>query len=151
MSDKKNTQFKDIADIIRKNDEAALKRIFDGEIDVNHAKGEHGETLLIVAVWAKNVKAVEALLKRGADVNAQDQYGRTPLIEASGRGYGEEIAKLLLEAGADVKSKDRWGRTALGQSDNRAVKELLLLNSFKLPTEKSSDVRTPENSRDQGK
>jgi len=52
------------------------------------------------------------LIKAGADVNAKDQNGITPLqiaiIESK-----FEIAKLLVEAGADVNAKDQNGITPL--------------------------------------
>jgi ankyrin repeat protein len=49
------------------------------------------------------------LLARGADVDARDKYGRTPLHSAT----TADIADLLLARGADINAKDNRGRTPL--------------------------------------
>ena len=53
-----------------------------------------------------------ALIKTGADVNAKDSFGVTPLLYAAISGSSETI-RLMLKSGADVKVKDVDGRTAL--------------------------------------
>ena len=55
---------------------------------------------------------VELLLLAGADVNAIDMYGWTPLIGASRYGH-KDIVELLLKGGADVNAIDKYGRTPL--------------------------------------
>ena len=52
------------------------------------------------------------LLESGANVNACDNDGTTPLTGAALKGH-VEVAKLLIEAGADVNSKNNNGQTAL--------------------------------------
>jgi len=73
-------------------------------------------------------KVIE-FLAQGADVNVRNDYGATPLIEASLRGY-RSMVRTLLEHGADVGTADTvFGATALnfaaltGQAE---VVELLL-------------------------
>ncbi|MBO4317775.1 MAG: ankyrin repeat domain-containing protein [Mailhella sp.] len=46
----------------------------------------------------------------GADVNAKNCIGETPLFRAVGSD-NPECVKLLLEAGADVNVEDNMGRT----------------------------------------
>jgi len=56
---------------------------------------------------------VKSLLSSpGADVNAVDERGSTPLLEAARYGH-EDICRALIAAGANLKSKDRDGKTAL--------------------------------------
>jgi uncharacterized protein len=60
-----------------------------------------------------NTDMVKSLLSSpGANVNATDDRGSTPLLEAARFGH-EDICRALIAAGADLKAKDRDGKTAL--------------------------------------
>lgn len=55
-----------------------------------------------------DVNAVRLMLDHGADVNAFDPLGRTPLMYAAGSDLIPlDIVKLLIERGADVNAKNR--------------------------------------------
>src|SRR5208282_5753614 len=47
---------------------------------------------------------VRAALNTGADVNARNSYGKTPLMEAAEYNPNPESISVLLAAGADLKS-----------------------------------------------
>jgi ankyrin repeat protein len=75
-------------------------------------------------------EVVEALLAKGADVNAKDDLGMTALILASGLGH-REVVQLLLDKGADVNAMSKTGRTALGETimsgrPHPEIREMLL-------------------------
>ena len=60
-----------------------------------------------------NTDMVKSLLSSpGADVNAIDERGSTPLLEAARFGH-EDISRVLLAAGANLIAKDKDGKTAL--------------------------------------
>jgi hypothetical protein len=83
----------------------------------------------------EHLQAMDMLLAAGADPNAQDDEGQTPLMHASWQGGAEEIRKLHA-AGADVHATDKQGRTALLHaakgvihSNYEAIKALLDLGA----------------------
>ena len=60
-----------------------------------------------------NTDMVRSLLSApGVDVNATDETGSTPLIEAARFGH-DNICRMLIAAGANLKAKDKDGKTAL--------------------------------------
>ena len=59
-----------------------------------------------------NIEAVKQHLADGADVNAKNDFGSTPLIAAALKGH-KEIAELLISQGADVNAKNNRGQTPL--------------------------------------
>ncbi len=60
-----------------------------------------------------NTDMVKSLLSSpGIDVNATDEKGTTPLLEAARYGH-EDISRILIAAGANIKAKDGDGKTAL--------------------------------------
>ena len=74
-----------------------------------------------------STELVEALLAAGADVNAVDNGGSTPLAEAIPNG-NIEIAKILLAAGADPAVTNKHGETAhdIAAARNHAELQSLL-------------------------
>ncbi|KLU88296.1 hypothetical protein MAPG_07283 [Magnaporthiopsis poae ATCC 64411] len=68
------------------------------------------------------------LASKGADVNAEDYYGRRILHWAAWNN-GTELALLALDRGAEINAADRWGKTALiwaVESRDGPMTELLL-------------------------
>ena len=61
---------------------------------------------------AANKETAELLIAKGADINAKDDTGGTPLFWAALEG-NEEVAELLIRQGADVNAAGPKGWTAL--------------------------------------
>lgn len=64
---------------------------------------------------------------QSVDVNATDERGSTPLLEAARYGH-EDICRLLIAAGANLKAKDKDGKTAMRlavQGDHEEVVRIL--------------------------
>jgi ankyrin repeat protein len=81
------------------------------------------------AVEAADNEIVAALLDKGADVNASDETGATPLLLAAGKSV--VLVTSLVRRGANVNAKDLRGWTPLmaasGSRDPQTV-EFLIAN-----------------------
>ena len=81
--------------------------------DVNWANG-YGDTALHNATIGDQVELVRTLGgTHGADLNAQDKGGYTPLHYAAEYGETASAARALLELGADASLREYDGLTAL--------------------------------------
>lgn len=120
-------------------DVGVCKSIISGQdgLQIVNEKDEWSETPLHYAASNGCFEVCELLLRHGADVNARNKNGFTPLFEASARGLFKETAcryvkvcELLLAHGADCHSKIcnfSWGikSTPLDVAENMEIKDLL--------------------------
>lgn len=86
--------------------------------NVNASSASSGNTALHEAAQRESVAVVRELLRRGADVNARNAQGATPLHKAVARPCAEnahlsETVEALVRAGADVGAVDRHGDSPL--------------------------------------
>lgn len=90
-----------------------IKLLLDSGANVN-MRQHNGMTPLMIACKQGSEKIVEELIKRNADINAQDVLGYTPLIWSVRHSECVEmkIILLLLNAGADATIKCFRGLTA---------------------------------------
>lgn len=100
----------------------ALRRLLEAGVPANAAYAD--APLLITAVNSGKLKVAAALLEAGADVNAADAEGNTPLLHAVVNG-NFAMVKLLLEQGADPARSNHAGRRADDCTHHTAILELL--------------------------
>ncbi len=95
-----------------------IQQLLDGGADIN-AQGDGESTALHQAARIQDLELCKFLIANGADVNAQDRRGQTPLFElfdrwaispaniqwAEKRQAAFPVLQLLLENGADVNAK----------------------------------------------
>ena len=81
---------------------------------------------LVAAIRNADAQVVRKLLDNGADVNARDAEGNTPLILASFYA-SPECVELLIEKGADVNAANKAGATALIRAATSYEKTRLLV------------------------
>ena len=94
------------------NAPAAVKLLVERGADVNRAaRNEMQVQPLHAAVAGRSLEAVKVLLAHGADVNARQQVGYTPLMGAAAAGR-DDITDLLLARGADPSQTSDDGKTA---------------------------------------
>ncbi|KAJ5368057.1 uncharacterized protein N7496_007817 [Penicillium cataractarum] len=85
-------------------------------------------------------KAIEYLLQHGADPNARDAQGKTPLCVAVSRGElaghrQNEIVRILLDGGADPNIAATCGYTALAMSTHSSHVFRLLIDNGAYPSD----------------
>ena len=89
---------------------------------------------LIDAAVRGNLEKVKRLVVKGADLNAVDTYGNTPLHWAAGNGYAA-VVEYLVAKGASVNAVNRTGNTPLhwaAVNGHVAVVEHLVANGADL-------------------
>ncbi|MFN8395433.1 MAG: ankyrin repeat domain-containing protein [Bacteroidia bacterium] len=92
---------------------ALLDKGADADIRATDAeKGIEQITALHVASTNGHIEILQLLLERGAEVNAQDKSGLTPLMAASELGNTVAVI-LLIDKGADVNLQDYDGLSPL--------------------------------------
>ncbi len=92
------------------------------------ARDNNGETVLfqIADIIPEYTDIMLLLLKAGADINAKNTWGRTPLHETA--IYGDYLAaQFLIDHGAEVNSKDNNGLTPLHIAAEDGLPDMITL------------------------
>ena len=85
-----------------------------------------GITLLHSASSSGNMELVSLLIREGADVNAQDEDGESPLHGAMARSDNYDVARMLIENGADLSSKAVDGKTPFHNIFNNTIQHVFM-------------------------
>lgn len=135
---------------VEKNSEGIVKLLISKCPDTQklvNAKGNYNnETPLHTAARTGNLKVAQILIENGADIDAKDDYGVTPLDLSIDEGH-KEFAKYLIDKGADlypvtlVQGVRSPVLTAVMENDIATLK--LLLQKGAIPDTRDRWNRTP--------
>lgn len=102
--------------------------LFDAMAFAEKMADEATEKLKVLSESMKpsDITQIRKLIKNGADINAYNKYGGTPLVMASGKGH-TQIVKLLLSAMADVNTTLADGATPLYVASEQGHIEVVAL------------------------
>ncbi|WCR59677.1 MAG: Phosphocholine transferase AnkX [Wolbachia endosymbiont of Ctenocephalides felis wCfeF] len=73
---------------------------------------ENGWTQLHLAAWEGRVDVADSLIKKGANINAENVFGRKP-IHVAAESNNTNIIEFFFSKGMSIDDVDRYGRTPL--------------------------------------
>ncbi|MCH3917514.1 MAG: ankyrin repeat domain-containing protein [Spirochaetia bacterium] len=93
--------------------------------------------LLAAACSAEKAKDIRDLIRKGADVHCQNEWGMTPVMLAAQNNPSVVVLHALIAAGADIKATEPKYRSnslhlAAGNSSNPKIIETLIKNGADL-------------------
>jgi ankyrin repeat protein len=128
-----------IVQLLRAGDFATARARLERDPALLNARGPAGATPFMFATLYADMATFTALFGLGADINAHDDEGATPLMWAISNAAK---ARALVERGADVNARSAHGRTPLmiaaGQSGTGPLVKLLLDKGAKVDATSSS-------------
>lgn len=124
-----------LIDAIRAADEPGIRRTLQ-DADQVRARDSRGNTALHWAALANDARAVDRLLAGGADPQATNRSGATPLHYGTGN---DRIVRALLRAGASPSAKSANGATPLHSAAARPQG----FRSVRLLLDAGADPNTP--------
>jgi ankyrin repeat protein len=131
------THAQTIVEAAGRGDLAAVQRLLDAGVPVDTTNAQQN-TALHRAALGSHHEVAELLLRRGAAVDARQNYGRTPLLLVARETGDVTMARRLLDAGADMNAPDRFGSTPLELAAWRGFEplvDLLLDRGATVPAE----------------
>ena len=103
-----------LAEAVKQRDTAVVRVLLDQQVDVNASQAD-GATALHWAAYWNDTETVDLLVRAGADVDAVNDLGVTPLWLASTHGTQDDatLVTQLLRAGADPNVAHLSGESPL--------------------------------------
>lgn len=131
----KNTDAETFVEACERGDIDFVREALKNNKSLANAKNKYNKTALMRAASEGQKNIAELLIGNGADIDAVDEYGLTPLMWAVGDNRDfPDVVKLLLEAGAYVNCTDTSAvcpQTALDMAKTGGlVKSIAILKSW---------------------
>ncbi len=129
----------DIHEAVKTGDLQKVQELIKNDPDLVNLKDISGRTPLHWAARNDHLNIVKFLVNNGADVNAEDNQGISPLFYSVWLGGNYEIAECLVNIGADVNFKRSNGQTLLYLASREGIDK-----TAKLLIEKGADLNQPD-------
>ena len=101
-----------LVEAVKHQDMQAARALLNQHVSAKATQPD-GSTALHWAVQWDDLDTAKLLIGAGADVNAANDYGVTPLLLACGTNRNAAMVVLLLKSGANLHTPSRAGETAL--------------------------------------
>lgn len=101
-----------------------IKQLLEAGADPNYAEPKNKQHSLIFIGERGGFEIAEMLIKAGAKVNFQDNFGLTPLHWAARRGHFD-VLKLYVEQEADLNVQEDYGFTPLHEAAENKRAEIV--------------------------
>ena len=92
---------------------AVVEALLRGGADPNTARGDSGETILMIAARNGHVDVLQRLVAQGANVNVSERIREQTALMWAAAEQHPEVVRLLVEAGADLGAASSTGITPL--------------------------------------
>ena len=102
---------KDVEDIFsyaRHNRLSEVESLLDRGVPVN-VRDQYGNTILSISCQNGHKRIMKCALRRGADINAFNYKGNSPLHFCFKYGFGSTLGAYLISKGADVTIRNHDG------------------------------------------
>lgn len=110
---------------VKNGDVAAIEKVLkESNPKIDDEALCNGRPAIVSAADYGQTEVVTFLLDNGANVNAKDKHGITPLLAAIWENHTATV-RILLARGADKTQKSISGKSYCDETDNKEVKALL--------------------------
>ncbi|MBQ7577778.1 MAG: ankyrin repeat domain-containing protein [Synergistaceae bacterium] len=130
---------KDFVSLCKSGNVAEIESVINNGANVNARNRNITPLMGVLQCNVELTELAELLIKKGADINAKDNFSNTVLMRAAIRNY-TKTAELLIKYGANLDAKNNIGVTALMWAIYKGYTELA-----ELLVKKGADVNAKDN------